>query len=134
MKIGSDHRGDPERTLNSALGEMRGDLPSVDWESLRHSIRQRAAPELERRRKVRVLRWARPLVPLAAAASVAMALWFGQGLLDTAEGTFHAIAGLEGDELLVEAMIADLSEQEFEMLILGRANPGALLSFAVDQR
>lgn len=120
----------PDPELSAALRSLEGEPPleSVDWESLRRSIRMRAELPLARRRagQVRRQRMWRPMIPLAAAASIALAVWLG--------GTGSTERTTEGRLSAEEAFHPDLSEQEFRLLVSGRANPEELLLIALDEQ
>ena len=127
------HRIDP--LVAAALAELRTEpAAQPDWERMHRSILDRAGPILARRRFRRVAAVARPLIPLALAASIAFALWLGPEMLidrpDPATSTASAV-DLEDEAVLVEALLGDLSDQEFRMMVTGRANPEALLAVAV---
>ncbi|HUE97574.1 MAG TPA: hypothetical protein VMN39_13015 [Longimicrobiaceae bacterium] len=132
----SQERIDPR--LAAAYDELRQeDSPDVDWERLRRSIRDRAVPALRRRKARKLLMVSRPALPLALAASIAFALWLGpRVLLDlpSIEPSADVTAELDDDALLIEALVADLSEQEFRLIVTGRANPEALLAVAAGDR
>lgn len=106
----------------------------MDWERMRSSISRRAEPIIARRKVRRIVAIPRALVPLAMAAGIAFALWLGPQLLLQTPGAseeFGALADLEDEAALLQALDADLSEQEFRMVVTGRANPEALLAVAV---
>jgi hypothetical protein len=124
--------------LAAAFAELRSDLPDADQlETLRRSINRRAELLLARKRT----RWygvvPRPLIPIAMAASIAFALWVGPGLVSELgiPGEPAAfVAQTEEEAILLEALGSDLTEQEFRLLVTGRANPEALLAFAIGSR
>lgn len=130
---------DQERMVDpafrAALRHAAGEPPleEVDWDALRSSIGARAALPLARRRagaQRSGTRWARALIPLAAAASVALAVWLGgagTGEPDAGSHTAAAPAAQTPEEVLR----LDVSEQEFRQLVSGRADPEALLMLAV---
>lgn len=122
--------------LAAAYSDLRAGTPEPDWDSLRGTIRKRAAPALRRRQARRFSKVPRPLVQLAAAASVAFALWMGPRLLldAPASAPYADFAAFDDDAVLVEALLADVTEQEFRQLVTGRANPEALLAVAVGAR
>ena len=135
MQEENEIRRDPE--IAAALRMIDSDPPlaEVDWDALRSAIVARAELPLAQRRtrSARLARWTRPLVPLAAAASIAMALWVN-GLDRPDSG---AIA--EGDSGTLTPAVtpedvfqADVSEQEFRLLVSGRANADALLLVALE--
>lgn len=135
------HDPQPDPQIAEALRALHREPPleEVDWEALRGCIRDRAALPLARRRRQATTppRWVRPLLPLAVAASVALALWVGTEL-----GAVRPDAVAVGDSASapvvqpsVEAAFgADLSEQEFRLLVTGRADPEELLLIALDER
>ncbi|MEX2572404.1 MAG: hypothetical protein WD737_13985 [Gemmatimonadota bacterium] len=130
-----DQVSDP--VLEAALAELRSDVPDdVDWGALRQSINERAQLALARRRVRRSHPTFRAVARLAVAASIAFALWMGPGLvnqvLDPASSTALTEVATQ-DEMLAEALASDLTEQEFRLLVTGRANPEELLAFALGQ-
>jgi len=129
-----DVRPDPE--LAAALRAIEPEPPfdAVEWDALRSSIVARAELPLARRRSrsARLGRWSRQLVPLAAAASITLAVWFTSRPAEEAplaEGT-AVVAPVVSPEDVFEA---ELSEQEFRLLVSGRANADALLMVAVGE-
>ncbi len=134
-----DHRDDvPDPLLANALAELRQDAPAdVDWERMQRSIHDRAALVFARRRRKPSRIASRPFVPLAMAASVALALWTGPALIErmtTNRPGFELASDLDAEAILREALSGDLTDQEFDLLITGRAYPEALLAVAVDAR
>lgn len=146
----------PDPQIGAALRALSGEPPveAVDWEALRHSIGDAAALPLARLRtadrapapavarpmvaKRRPMpRWARTLVPLAAAAGIAGVAWVavphpggsGQPESYVASATSTIEAPLNTEEILK----ADVSDQEFHLLVTGRTNPDELLLLALDQ-
>ena len=131
----TEDRMDPR--LAAALAELRREqVPERDWEQMRAAIQMRARPILERKAKTRVLMIPRPLLHLAAAAGIAFVLWMGPRVLMDSTGAPSGDVALEIEEeaALLEALVADVSDQEFRLLVTGRSNPDALLSVAVSQR
>jgi hypothetical protein len=125
--------------LAAAMRELREETPpSVEWDRLRTSINASATLPLRRRRWRRNALSPRGLIPLAAAAGLAFALWASPSLVDRAlhPGGFGEMIALEFDdeEILVRALDHDLSDDEFHLLVTGRSNPEVLLSFAVGGR
>ena len=123
----------PDPLLAAALRSAEGEPPldAVDWDALRTTVRERAElPLARRRRPARTPRWLAPLVPLAAAASVAMALWVGGLTSDRAAPA--AARAASGGVTTEEVLRADVSEQEFRLLVSGRSNPDVLLALAVE--
>jgi hypothetical protein len=133
-----DRIADP--VLADAFEGLRAERPDCpDWERLRRSINERAALPLGRRRRGRTAglrRASRALVPLAVAAGVAYALWMGPSVIDevlTPEPGLELASDFD-DDMLVHALGGDLTEQEFRLLVTGRANPELLLAFAISER
>jgi negative regulator of sigma E activity len=130
---------DPELAAALRLVEPEPPFAEVDWEALRLSVVARAELPLARRRtrSARLSRWTRPLVPLTAAASVALALWF-TGQRGTQQTTTAAVAH-SGPAAVAPSVTpedvfqADVSEQEFQNMVSGRANPDALLLVAIGE-
>ena len=133
------HDPTPDPQLAAALRSLEAEPPleSLDWERLRGTLRERAELPLARRRgraaagrvgdagrpRSRALR---PLLPLAAAASIALAVWLGTGS-GSPEGAPPAPLTAE------EVFGPDLSEQEFRLLVSGGGDPEALLLIALDE-
>ena len=71
----------PDPLVGAALRWAEGEVPldDVDWAAMRSNIRSRSSLPLARRRAIQVAspRWVRPLLPIAAAASIAVLLWTG---------------------------------------------------------
>jgi hypothetical protein len=138
MQQENEIRRDPE--IAAALRMIEGEPPlaDVDWEALRSAIVARAELPLAQRRtrSARLARWTRPLIPLAAAASIAMAMW-ANGLrapepvtAPIADGNAEIVA--PAVTTVEDAFQADVTEQEFRLLVSGRANADALLMVALD--
>lgn len=127
----------PDPTLGATLRWMDGEPPvhEVDWDRLRATVRARAELPLARRRSSlsRVRGWARPLVPLAAAAGVALAMWTGDRIGQKEAGAPMAEGVIAAPPVITaeEAFQADLSDQEFQQVVSGRHNPDALLLLAI---
>lgn len=120
--------------LASAFDDLReDDRYEVDWERLRSTINSRAELALARRRTHRRSFARRSLVPLTAAASIAFALWIGPGLY---QGAFDPVvsdyAAAVDDDVLMQALMGDLTEQELLRLVNG--NPEVLLAVAIGPR
>lgn len=127
---------DPE--LRAALSSLEGEPPleAVDWSALQRSIGARAELPLARRRRgaqpllrppaARARQGWRPLLPLAVAASIALVVWTGGG----GETPEAAVGQLSPEEVFE----ADLSEQEFRLLVSGGADPEELLLIALGER
>jgi len=135
-----DRRGDriTDPLLAAAMRELREESPpSADWDRLRTSINGGAILPLRRRRWRRNALSPRGLIPLAAAAVLVFTLWTSPALVDQAlPGGYGEVTALDLDdeEILVRALADDLSDDEFHLLVTGRANPEVLLSFAVGSR
>jgi hypothetical protein len=127
----------PDQELQSALRSIQPEPPiqEVDWETLRSSIVARAELPLARRRgrSTRLAHWTRPLVPLAAAASIAVAVWFNGFVSEQTNGAPMAESPqLPPPFISAEDLFhADLTDQEFQFLVSGRGNSEALLLVAV---
>ena len=135
MKQENEMLRDPEIAAALRLVEAEPPLHEVDWEALRSTIVARAELPLAQRRarSARLARWTRPLVPLAAAASIALAVWVnGLGAPESpiAEVTPEAAAPAAGS--LEDVFQADVSEQEFRHMVSGRANAGDYLMVAIE--
>ena len=137
----------PDPQLRAALRDAEAEPPlqDVDWSGLRSSISAAAALPLARRRHALLggrtgaavrparpaTRWLRSLAPLAAAASIAVAVWAGSGR----PGLTPAPAPVAEASASVEDVFRpDLSEQEYRQVISGRDNADALLLIAIDER
>jgi hypothetical protein len=130
--------GSPDPILAAAMAELRDEVDyQVDWDQLQSSIQDRAVLHLARRRSRGRSVVARRFVPIALAASIAFALWAGpslyQDLVDLGLRTQIA-ADIDQEDILMQALGGDLSEQEFRNLVSGRANPELLLAVAVGAR
>lgn len=132
----TDREITPDPVLGAALRWVDGDAPlqEVEWDSLRRNIRDRAAFNLAQRRTSRRARgrWIRPLVPLAAAASVAMAVWLGGGGGAGTNTTAELAGSGQARHASEEVLFTELSEQEFRMVVSGRSNPNELLMIAAE--
>lgn len=125
---------DPELRAALRLVESEPPLEEVDWDALGSSIRARAELPLARRRaeaegaraRSGAARAWRPLIPLAAAASIALAVWLGGGE-DSPESAPVEPVSAE------EAFRPDLTEQEFRLLVTGRSDPEGMLRLALDE-
>ena len=124
----------PDPLLGAALRWSEGEVPleEVDWNAMRSAIRERAAMPLARRRKVQrgAPRWLRPLIPVAAAASIAVLVWTGGIGREGPAGVAVPQAATEYPISIEEALLADLSEQEFRLVVAGRSDPDELLMIA----
>jgi hypothetical protein len=138
IQNGSEDRNvDP--LLSAALQELRGEgPPPIDFDRLRTTINDSARLPLARRRTRTAVLNPRRLIPLAAAATLAFAFWASPALLDRVLGPAsfaeQASLVLDDEEILARALGDDVSDDEFHMLVTGRAHPEALLSFAVRGR
>jgi len=124
--------------LAAALEELRGEAPAaVDWERLRRSINDSAMIHLARRRAARQRRTRRTLVPLSLAAGLAFAVWMSPAILERLSGSAPSqqeALQIEADEILARALGEDVSDDEFSLLITGRADPETLLSLVLGER
>ncbi|MBW3629095.1 MAG: hypothetical protein KY464_07325 [Gemmatimonadetes bacterium] len=129
-------RRDPEIAAALRMIEIDPPVADVDWDALRSSIVARAELPLAQRRKrsAQLSRWTRPLIPLAAAASIALAAWVN-GEIGPAPRSGSVVA--DNADLVAPGITpedvfqADVSEQEFRLIVSGRANTDALLQLAV---
>jgi hypothetical protein len=130
--------GIPDPVLSAAMAEIRDELPrDIDWDKLRCSITGKAEMTLARKRAARRVSLPKSLVPLAAAAAIALSLWSGPSIIETIRGSaavVQAAAPLNSDDILEEVLGSDLTEQEFRLVVTGRADPEALLAFAIGER
>lgn len=125
----------PDPLIGAALRWAEGEVPldDVDWSAMRTTIRSRAAMPLARRRSARrgVSRWIRPLIPIAAAASVAMVVWTGGiGRGGPTGPAVQQTAAAASQITIQEALLTDLSEQEFRVLVSARTDADELLMIA----
>lgn len=142
MKDEMNHQHDgPDPLLGAALRWADGEVPldEVDWSAMRTNIRNRAGLPLARLRatqKRSSSRWVRPLIPIGAAASIAVILWTGGIGRDGASGPAapQAATGTAYQISIQEALLADMSEQEFRRVVADRNDPNELLLIAVSQR
>lgn len=136
----NDQELEPDPVVGAALRWAEGEVPmdEVDWVAMRTNIRGRAALPLARRRALEATspRWVRPLVPIAAAASIAVLLWTGAldfggaATVDVAPVTVTAV----NQPTIREALLSDVSEQEFRLLMAERNDADELLLIAAGQR
>lgn len=130
----------PDPLIGAALRWADGEVPmdEVDWDAMRTNIRNRAELPLARRRALHVAspRWVKPLLPLAAAAGLAGIFWLGGfGGDDTAAPTAAPVAvGATNPTSIREALLSDVSDQEFRLLVADRNDPDELLMIAAGQR
>lgn len=130
------HDPTPDPRLAAALRSLdEPPLESVEWERLRGAIRSRAEMPLARLRgraaggrapAPRAGRVLRPLLPLAAAASIALTVWVAAGGDPREPGPAPRLP----EE---EVFRPELTEQEFRLLVSGDADPEALLLIALDE-
>lgn len=133
----------PDPLVADALRWAEGEVPmdEVDWAAMRSNIRNRAALPLARRRALEAAspRWARPLVPIAAAASIAVLLWTGAlqfggaAAVDVPAVTVTAAYPAQPASIR-EALLSDVSDQEFRLLMAERNDSDELLLIAAGQR
>lgn len=127
---------DRDPYLAACLRAAEGEVPmdEVDWSSLRASIESRAALPLARmRRRSRPRRWTGPIVSLAAAAGIAAVALVGTlHRAPTATPAQSAQVAIAPGLTIEDAMRADVSDQEFGILISGRENADALLQIAAN--
>lgn len=130
----------PDPLVGAAMRWAEGEVPveEVDWAAMRTNIRSRAALPLARRRALHAAspRWLRPLLPLAAAAGIAVVLWTGGlGFDDTAPTEVAPVsAGITVQPSIQDALLSDLSDQEFRLLVADRNDADELLMIAVTER
>lgn len=124
----------PDPMVGAALRWAEGEVPleEVDWGAMRSTIRSRAALPLARRRESARPRWSRRLIPLAAAASMAALLWAG-GVGRDGPASPAVAAGSAHQISIQEALLADMSEQEFRLLVADRNDPDDLLMIAASE-
>lgn len=133
---------EPDRDPRLAEALRRADPPppddTVNWAAMRTAIAARAEIPLARLRfaaapprRARSGFWRRAvaIAPIAAAAGVAALLWIG------APDAFRDQDAPDeaGLTTLERAFGHDLSEQEFRMIVSGRADPEALLLVAAGE-
>lgn len=128
----------PDPLVGEGLRLLQGEPPldQVDWVGLRSAIGERAALPLARRRSRQERRhpWRVSLIPLAVAASIGLAVWVGTEVRDPSGATVaEGVAGEPRQTVTAEEVFgADVSEQEFRLLVSGRADPDGLLALAVE--
>jgi hypothetical protein len=124
---------EPDPLVGAALRWMEGEVPldDVDWATMRTNIRNRAALPLARRRALRAAspRWVRPLIPIAVAASIAVVLWTGDfGGGDSAVTNIAPVTvGAALQPTIQEALLADVTEQEFRLLVADNDSDALLM-------
>jgi hypothetical protein len=142
MKMSGNDDFQAEEALRRALLEIHPApaLSQAQADDLREKIVRRAELPLARRRRLASEKsragreWSRRLVPIAAAASLAFGIWFGEISAPPAGGGI-AIQDIraflsDSDE---EILQADVTEQEFRLLVSGRADPDGLLLIAIGE-
>lgn len=129
----------PDPRLQKALRDLDGEPPleQVDWVALRRSISDRAEMPLARRRRAQRTaprRWLQLLIPAAAAAGLALVAIFGvsRSGSDAAPLVSASEAARTGFITAEEALRADLSDDEFVLLVAGLDDSDALLRLAVE--
>lgn len=137
MKVEMNQPMERDPMIGAALRWAEGEVPmdEVDWSAMRSSIRGRAEMPLARRRRARTrpTRWLRPLIPLAAAASVAVLIWTGGVGRDGPTTIAPSVVGTAYQISVQEALLADMTEQEFRRVVADRNDPDELLLIAVSQ-
>lgn len=128
------HDPSPDPELRRALGSLSTPpVEAVDWARMQHSIRERVELPLARRRRVRgtVARWVRPILPLTAAAGLALLIVVGV-VAPGDEGPNVAAASPQGFHPVVEEVLGiTLSEAEYDLLF-GDVSADLLVVAAVD--
>lgn len=132
--ITRDPPRDPEIAAWLSLAAGGGPDEAAQLGPLRNSIRARAAMPLARLRQRPhwwdvAARWARPAIPMAAAASLALAVLVGN-LPAPASGALETASGLP---FLEEVLAASLPSAEYELLAFGADGSEALLRLAVEE-
>lgn len=133
LRDSRDEISDP--FLAAIMDDVRRDTPEdVDWERLHGTITASAALPLARRRSRRRSFASRSFMPIAVAASVAFMLFIGPSVY---EGVFEAPPAVEfatnvDEDVLMHALMGDLSEQELLRLVNG--SPEMLLAVAIGSR
>lgn len=136
----NDQELKPDPLLGAAIRWAEGEVPmdDVDWAVMRTNIRGRAALPLARRRAMQVAspRWLRPLLPLAAAAGIATIIWVGgfAGDNSSAMPVAPVTVGATLQPSIQEALLSDVSDQEFRLLMADRNDSDELLMIAAGQR
>lgn len=125
----------PDPLIGAALRWVEGEVPleEVDWAAMRSNIRDRASLPLARRRALQVAspRWIKPLIPLAAAAGLATVFWLGIGRKDSSLPASTPVA-VATPVSIQEALLSDVSDQEFRLLVADR-DADELLMIAASQ-
>jgi hypothetical protein len=126
----------PDPELRQALASLEAPpLAEVDWARLHGSIHDRATMTLARRRRDRrsTPAWVRPLVPMAAAAGLALVVstqlfWPAGPPHDGTPGEVPA----EFHPVVEQVLGASISETELDLLF-GQVSAEMLVVAAVDQ-
>jgi hypothetical protein len=133
LRESQDEITDP--LLAAIMDDVRREShPEVDWERLHGAITSSAALPLARRRSRQRSFASRSFMPIAVAASVAFMLFIGPSVY---EGVFEAPPAVEfatnvDEDVLMHALMGDLSEQELLRLVNG--SPETLLAVAIGSR
>jgi hypothetical protein len=123
--------------LAVGYSELRREtINEPDWNQMRRAIAKRADPLLRHRRANKFVRMARPVMPLALAASVAFSLWIGPSVLADfmADGSTEFSTSLTSEDGLVKVLDGNVTDQEALRLVTGRANPDEWLAFAINEQ
>ena len=135
----NDQELQPDPLVGAAMRWAEGEVPmeEVDWSAMRTNIRERAALPLARRRALRVAspRWVKPLLPIAAAASIAVLMWTGSIEIGGPSTVDVAPVTVSTGPSIQDAILSDLSDQEFtRLLVSDRNDPDDLLMIAASER
>jgi negative regulator of sigma E activity len=125
----------PDPELRQALASLEpAPIDEVDWALLRGAIRDRAAlPLAQRRRAQRTIpAWRRPLVPMAAAAGLALIVSTQLFRPATTGDVARADAQAGFRPVVEEVLGAQISETELDLLF-GQVSADMLVVAAVDQ-
>ena len=135
----NDQELQPDPLIGAAIRWAEGEVPmdDVDWAAMRTNIRSRAALPLARRRAIEAAspRWMKPLIPLAVAAGIATVLWVGGPIGEGPATTQVApvTVGASPQPSIQEALLSDVSDQEFRLLMADRNDADELLMIAASQ-
>ena len=130
----------PDPLIGAALRWAEGEVPvdEVDWDAMRSNIRHRAQLPLARRRALEAAspRWLKALLPVAAAAGLASIVWIGGfgGQESATPGAAPMSIGPASSASIQEALLSDISDQEFRVLVADRNDPDELLMIAASER
>ena len=134
-----DHELDRESELDAGAEQALAALlasPALtdhEWDALRTGVERACELPLARRRgaararRLRVMRWLGPALPLAAAAVVLLLLGVPSG------GRNGGGQGNEALSAAERALLADVSDAEFTQLVSGAAEAEALLLIAAGE-